>query len=561
MQQSRKPMMLLTTLMLSLDIAMTQEIRLENMDNGPGLLPFNIGLTDIITHYHTFLHFIDLDEIGLKIETLKTQIHDIEGYFDNHSLPISKARLQHLTEKLDKASLLLSTLKPGRVKRGLINGLGSIIKSVTGNLDYSDAIKYDEAIKILQNNQNNIISEFNNHISLSKAWMSEHAKIIDKLVENQIDLNKTMYFMISKFNTEHVDTVVFAEISQLLNSFDDNINELLLVIRNIEDSLAFTRTYTAHHIMLDISMLRSMLGTLSSVYKPEQLLDLELREYYSVIRTGSYFSNNRIVIVLRFPIISPNTFTLFKLSILPNHYQHIIIPPFPYIATNNDNYVYIEAECPKSRNRFLCEETLNHHIKRSPDCIADLVISQQVSNSCIPTTLTLAKPAMEKLDDQHYCVTFPSLTKISLSCKRREYLNLQGSYLVTVPPNCSLHTKDLTIVNINNQLKGEPLKILLPMNSTPTTPQRSLKIHTIDLNGLHNLEKQIEVQMPIIPENPTIIYHTTLPFYVMLLCSAIFVIYIGYRRLHKSTQNAGVQEQQVHPEGDPAATFSLNVLK
>ncbi|XP_045487755.1 uncharacterized protein LOC123689889 [Pieris rapae] len=324
MQQSRKPMMLLTTLMLSLDIAMTQEIRLENMDNGPGLLPFNIGLTDIITHYHTFLHFIELDEIGLKIETLKTQIHDIEGYFDNHSLPISKARLQHLTEKLDKASLLLNTLKPGRVKRGLINGLGSIIKSVTGNLDYSDAIKYDEAIKILQNNQDNIISEFNNHISLSKAWMSEHAKTIDKLVENQIDLNKTMYFMISKFNTEHVDTVIFAEISQLLNSFDDNINELLLVIRNIEDSLAFTRTYTAHHIMLDISMLRSMLGTLSSVYKPEQLLDLELREYYSVIRTGSYFSNNRIVIVLRFPIISPNTFTLFKLSILPNHYQHII---------------------------------------------------------------------------------------------------------------------------------------------------------------------------------------------------------------------------------------------
>ena len=43
-----------------------------------------------------------------------------------------------------------------RKKRGLINGLGSVIKSITGNLDAQDAEYYDKLIDELKNNQQNI---------------------------------------------------------------------------------------------------------------------------------------------------------------------------------------------------------------------------------------------------------------------------------------------------------------------------------------------------------------------------------------------------------------------
>lgn len=43
-----------------------------------------------------------------------------------------------------------------RLKRGLINGLGSLVKSLSGNLDNDDAIKYDTAISELYDNQRDI---------------------------------------------------------------------------------------------------------------------------------------------------------------------------------------------------------------------------------------------------------------------------------------------------------------------------------------------------------------------------------------------------------------------
>jgi hypothetical protein len=46
--------------------------------------------------------------------------------------------LDHITKRLDNkfSEILLET--PGRSKRGILNGLGSIWKTLTGNLDASD---------------------------------------------------------------------------------------------------------------------------------------------------------------------------------------------------------------------------------------------------------------------------------------------------------------------------------------------------------------------------------------------------------------------------------------
>ena len=49
-----------------------------------------------------------------------------------------------------------------RTKRGLINGLGSIFKSISGNLDYADGERYDKLIQELQNNQINLVNNIKN---------------------------------------------------------------------------------------------------------------------------------------------------------------------------------------------------------------------------------------------------------------------------------------------------------------------------------------------------------------------------------------------------------------
>lgn len=53
-------------------------------------------------------------------------------------------------------------------KKVLANGLDSLIKSITGNLDIEDALRYNDAIKSLEQYDVKIVFELNNHVSLTK---------------------------------------------------------------------------------------------------------------------------------------------------------------------------------------------------------------------------------------------------------------------------------------------------------------------------------------------------------------------------------------------------------
>lgn len=181
-----------------------------------------------------------------------------------------------------------------------------------------------------------------------------------------------------------------------------------------------------------------MIKKLRNTYAEGQILDLELREYYDIIKPGSYYVDKKIVFVFKFPIFSKNSYDFYKLSVVPNKHAQALIPTFPFLATNEMSYVYIEAECPKLKNWYLCEKGVAYQIRTKADCIQELITNQVLQESCHFTTVTLMTEAMEKLDDQHYVLSFPHETKAQLICNQKDYTMLQGSYLATIPVGCLL---------------------------------------------------------------------------------------------------------------------------
>lgn len=547
------------------------------MNEGPGLLPFNLGSTQLITHYHTVLQYIELDDIDNKLNTVRKQIASIEARLDNYTYGLYEIQIEYLVSKVDRAFIQLKSLEPGRAKRGLVNALGSVIKSISGNLDYNDALKYDDALNILKKNQDKIVANLNHHISLSKDWMAQHTNITSKIVENEGRINQTIKLILDKSAYADYNLIKFAKLGQLIDAVGDNVDDLLVELRRIEDILAFTRSARTHHLMLDLDVLSNIIRNLESIYRKDQLLDLELREYYDIIKTGSYFKGKQIVIAFKIPIISSFAYQLYQLCTIPNRNGQVLIPPYPLIATNGDSHVYIEAECPKVSNRYLCEEKLNSLIRTEPDCITRLLRDQVADNTCTSTVITLAKEAMEKLDDRHYAVIFPHPTRVKLTCGRDEYTTLNGSYLATIPHNCMLRANEFTIVNSNDKLKGRPMKILQPLlnYSKTTSSQPPLKILSIDLKGLHDLQHRVEVQPAVIPEEIHAVYHTTIPMYVILLISLVLYIAHWSRRYlrHRSERHEKQPTAKFHVrkleaastsdefQEDLPATFSMKILK
>ncbi|CAF4852734.1 unnamed protein product [Pieris macdunnoughi] len=295
--------------------------------------------------------------------------------------------------------------------------------------------------------------------------------------------------------------------------------------------LGFIRAASTHHSMISIDNLEYMIGRLREIYSNNEILDIDLREYYNLIKPGSYFIGKRIVIIFKIPVISKDSYDLFRLAIVPNKFQQTFIPIHPFIATNGKYFMYLQTECPKVGEYLLCEKSTNYYQPQEhADCIQSIIIHQSLDKSCIPTEVSITRQAMEQLDDRHYTIVFPKTTNVELQCERQEYVSLSGSYLATIPHECSLRTDTFKITNSEDEVKGQPLKIT-EIRSNFTEVQDNeiphITLNSLNLDNLHHLENRIMLQNPIrVAHFDSSLYHTTLPLYALV--SGIVIIFLAY---------------------------------
>lgn len=139
---------------------------------------------------HTFIHYYELDKIRDSIESLESNLLAYSNYLGTtdpkyfRNFLVSNQALQDKFTLITKKYNSLSTSSL-RYKRGLINGLGSVIKSITGNLDHDDAVSYTRAISILQKNQEHLRSSFIRGISLNQHLIQSYNLTISTIVNNQ----------------------------------------------------------------------------------------------------------------------------------------------------------------------------------------------------------------------------------------------------------------------------------------------------------------------------------------------------------------------------------------
>ena len=112
------------------------------------------------TNHWTFIQIFDVTKIinefykiNNKYELIREHIHNKTAYkteFFN-----SYAIIDNLKNKIvNRKDQILPTKT--RKTRALINALGSIIKTITGNLNQEDAEKFDKNLNIIRQNENNL---------------------------------------------------------------------------------------------------------------------------------------------------------------------------------------------------------------------------------------------------------------------------------------------------------------------------------------------------------------------------------------------------------------------
>lgn len=106
------------------------------------LAQIQLGAATVIQTHKAFIHIVRLQEYQETIKRMENTLREILEEAETRDL------VKSLQNNLQMIKIILESKHPKRRKaRGLINGLGSVIKSVTINLDAEDAIRLEEEIR------------------------------------------------------------------------------------------------------------------------------------------------------------------------------------------------------------------------------------------------------------------------------------------------------------------------------------------------------------------------------------------------------------------------------
>lgn len=547
-----------------------RNVEMERITKNPGLLPIRLGTTQNIIDHWQLIQIYDLSSLNIEFNKLVDNYYNLNSSFYKSAYGIGYAKemftYRYLLEykfsqfKSKYEQMTISRSKDKRPTRGLINGLGSIWKSISGNLDQSDADRYDSAILQIKTKQEQIKTIVEQQLSITDKALHAFNESMSKLQHNQILLEKRINQIASVM--ENITATYFNEIDSfvMLNTIFNQLlsaTEILIeIIDNAENSITFAKLNSLHPSIITHQELKIELSNIKSNLKNSKLpfeLDQEdlVNNYYSIINIKGYIRKEQIVFILEIPLVELKMYDYYKLYSLPvfqNTFYQIVIPKSPFLMINNEQYGLINEQCKEVYpTNYLCNNEVIESISNNNPCEVNLINLSADYKNCEVLHSYLTKTKIQKVTKNKWLIITVNATMASIDCNNViEKSILDGIYVVTVPKGCKL-TIAKTILNSfensNPLVKHFNLpSIELPKGNTYNQPYmhvNPLHLDDVNLNELKNLDLQLKITKQQISNIKTVPFHYnnislyTIIMYVIIIIVMLCVIKKYYPCLRK----------------------------
>lgn len=466
------------------------------MTDNPGLFPLHQGKAVLKESEWTLIKIMDYTLILNDYQTLRGNLMKSITLLENRNYPSTDKRFEKLQDTLinhknqllilkqyiNKADQLLNQLFPeiqiNRPKRSLIEGLGNVIKFITGNLDAEDGRRYEK-----------IISKLNQDLDTQKYILSEQAQILNETLSAVHDLSENQKLLNSNLNKILLSNAKLEETITEITTYsiiDQSIQSLQLFINiwiELENALTFAQKQQLHLSLIENDELIQSLNKITESLDQLQIIEHKnlalpyasnyknLHLYESIITTKIYQKDKIFVFIFEIPLVKPFfEYQLLKLIPFPiyidNDQFRMIIPSFNTILFHEDFSVPIESNgCQlTSANQYFCSSNNHFSIPNSKLCETQL-LSFHDNQTCQPYIFDLATTKIAQVDSNTWLVSSPNRIILDIKCQvsttKRE---IKGTVLIHLTSDCS--------VLINHE------DILFNMKSS-TTKEIGLSLHSI----------------------------------------------------------------------------------
>nr|CAH7729552.1 unnamed protein product [Callosobruchus chinensis] len=202
-----------------------------------------------------------------------------------------------------------------RIKRGLINGLGSVFKAITGNLDARDGKRFESLISELLNNQNEISEAINSQNTLSVDLIDNFNKIISQVTHNQLLLENK----IKKLSSDLIETQTYGSIllRDTITEITNLYQVIISILQDIENSITFVKFRTMQPSIIKPSYLIKALNSIAPKPLAGQLpIEVTLDKipvFEKFIQISCYTLHRKVIYILHVPIVYPSQFEYYHL--------------------------------------------------------------------------------------------------------------------------------------------------------------------------------------------------------------------------------------------------------
>lgn len=160
---------------------------------------------DLEFNIKRYANFNEYIQEHLGNETSNYQLHDVKLQTD-YVMNSSLERFKQLAPSI-------------RIKREILNPLGSIIKVITGNLDHDDATRYDNMIDNIKTRQDALANKVTLITEISKTLV----KIMNSTKNNFIQIKEEIWEMTKLINQTSMNIAIHNFIN-IYNLFLHNFN-------------------------------------------------------------------------------------------------------------------------------------------------------------------------------------------------------------------------------------------------------------------------------------------------------------------------------------------------
>lgn len=483
---------------------------------------------------------------------------EMETEFKNYNI-LSQFLLNQIRQKFNQ----LIPQTPSRKKRGLINGLGSIIKLITGNMDNEDLQQIENRLENLEKGNNDRTEILNSQISLAKESIAEFNYTVRNLSLNQHTLKIKILQLERAINVERTKRYHILHTSIVYTQILIMAQNILEILETIEESITFAKLQVMHpSIIQPENLLQSLKEIDKSINLPFPLQADQILNYENLIKIKAYQIENKLKFLLEIPIIDKvdyNLYHIYSCPTLKNGSFQTIIPNEKYLALSNQYYSSLNNVCTLVNKIYYCNNLNLVSLSKNPICSSQLILAQKPYSQCKIHYFDLLKAKIQFIENNIILLISPSEIPITYDCNQNSQNHIlpKGTYLLSKFENCKLKIDNENILIIEKEINQ---KLIIPhlnysFNTTYNYTIEKIDLLPINLDNLNVIKYKLEKQQDLTKLSNNKIDHVYIPslwtilLYIIIICFSIYILYKLKTRLQEKARPNQPKEEpiELHP--------------